>query len=168
MPYEWIDTANQSGDRPAEIELHCWPYRSLPRRDMVLFIGATAVLISLPLIVVLGSPILWGLLPFFLIALGAVWYALERSYRDGEILEELHLTPDEIRIDRHNPRGPDQHWDANPHWVQIALDHKDGPVENYVTLRGAGREVELGAFLMPDERAALYSELKQRLDAVRT
>ncbi|MFQ6550059.1 DUF2244 domain-containing protein [Aestuariibius sp. 2305UL40-4] len=168
MPYEWIEPANQDRDAtPPVAELHCWPYRSLPRRDMVLFIGATATLVALPLLTVIGSPVLWGLLPFFLLMLAAVWYALERSYRDGEILEELRLTPDEISIDRHNPRGPDQHWQANPYWVQVALDEKDGPVENYVTLSGNGREVELGAFLTPEERANLYGELRDRLSAAR-
>jgi uncharacterized membrane protein len=38
-----------------------------------------------------------------------------------------------------------------------------GPVENYVTMRGNGRTVEIGAFLSPDERLDLYRELMQLL-----
>jgi uncharacterized membrane protein len=36
-------------------------------------------------------------------------------------------------------------------------------VPNYVTLSGAGREVEIGAFLSEDERKALYGELSDRV-----
>jgi uncharacterized membrane protein len=39
----------------------------------------------------------------------------------------------------------------------------DGPVPHYVTLQGAGREVEIGAFLSEDERCALYDELRREI-----
>jgi uncharacterized membrane protein len=42
--------------------------------------------------------------------------------------------------------------------------HKHGgPVPNYVTLTGDGREVEIGAFLSEEERIALYGDLTQKL-----
>ena len=65
MPYEWQQEDNRDGMR-------AWPHRSLPRRGFVWFIGVTAVLLSLPLIAVLGSAILWALLPFMLGAIGAI------------------------------------------------------------------------------------------------
>ena len=62
MPYEW---STEPPHKSPEWELSLWPYRSLLRKDFVLFIGATAALVSLPMIAVLGTAILWGLLPFF-------------------------------------------------------------------------------------------------------
>ncbi len=162
MPYEWITPEGPDAPRA---EVHLWPYRSLRRRGMAWFLGATAALIALPLVVVVGSPILWGLLPFFVIAVGGVWIALNRSYRDAEIVEELRLWPDRVTLDRHNPRGPRQSWEANPFWVSLTLHATGGPVENYLTLRGNGREVELGAFLTEDERRALHGDLTERLRA---
>jgi len=50
-------------------------------------------------------------------------------------------------------------WEANPYWVEVKLRPEGGKVENYLTLRGAGREVEIGAFLAPDERQVLRREL---------
>ena len=157
MPYEW--TQAQTGIA----ELHLWPYRSLPRRGMVWFLGITAAFLGLPAVVLVGSPVLWGLLPFLLGAIWAVWAALNRSFRDGEIVEVLRLSPDTAQLTRHGPRGRRADWQANPHWVQVTLHATGGPVPNYLTLRGAGREVELGAFLTEGERITLERELRRAL-----
>jgi uncharacterized membrane protein len=42
----------------------------------------------------------------------------------------------------------------------VHLHQTGGPVENYLTLRGGDREVEIGAFLDAKERLALYGEIK--------
>jgi uncharacterized membrane protein len=169
MPYEWVKDPAGAPERSGApshpgnhlvAELHLWPYRSLPRKGFVWFIAGTAALLLIPLLAVLGSPVLWGLLPFLLAAIGAIWWALTRSYRDGEIVEELRLWPDRITIDRHGPRGRHQEWEANPYWISLHLHEKGGPVPNYLTLRGGPREVELGAFLSEEER----QELKAALD----
>lgn len=160
MPYEWITSEKDART------LHLWPYRSLPRKGMVWFIGGTAALIALPLLVLLGSPVLWGLLPFLVAAIAAIFWALNRSYQDGEILEILLLAPDHIHLSRQGPRRKYAEWQANPHWVKVNLAAAGGPVPQYLTLQGNGREVELGAFLTPDERKALDIELRALLRSV--
>jgi uncharacterized membrane protein len=157
MPYEWLPP---EGD---EHRLHLWPHRSLNQRGFVWFIGATAALIALPLIGILGSPVLWALLPFLLAVIWAVWFALRKNGRDRDIVEDLRLSPTLIRLARHGPRGKRQDWEANPHWVRVTLYETGGPVPNYLTLKGQGREVELGAFLSKEERIALKDELLARL-----
>ena len=174
MPYEWIRSIpaapEQSGAAGIPTgpvaELHLWPYRSLPRRGFVWFIGITVAMISLPLIGLIGSPLLWALLPFPAAAVAGIWWAIERSYADGAIREELCLWSDRVSLTRYAPRKPVQHWEANPHWVQVGLHVSGGPVEDYLTLKGAGREVEIGAFLTVSERRTLYAELSQRLRKV--
>ena len=160
MPYEWI---TPTGPDAPHSELHLWPYRSLLRRDFVVFISATALLIVVPLFAVIGSPVLWGLLPFFIIAVWGIWYALQRSYKDGEIIEELRIWPNRMTLDHIHPRQGTQSWEDNPYWVHVKIDHKNERIVNYLTLKGADREVELGCFLSEDERAALYEELQQKL-----
>lgn len=160
MPYEWLPP---DGDTQ---RLHLWPYRSLPRRGMVWFIGGTAVCIAVPLMGLLGSPVLWAMLPFLLGTIAAIWWALERSYRDAEILEDLTLTPSLITLTRHGPKGRRQEWQANPYWVKVQLYPKTGPVPDYLTLTGDGREVELAAFLTDVERRALQLELVETLHAM--
>lgn len=161
MPYEWLPP---TGDQH---RLHLWPYRSLPRRGMVWFLGGTAVLIAVPLLGLIGSPVLWGLLPFLLATIAAIWWALERSFRDAEIVEDLTLTPDLVTLTRHGPRGKRQEWQANPHWVRLSLHATGGPVPQYLTMKGEGREVELGAFLTETERRALMSEVQYHLSRLR-
>lgn len=157
MPYEYLTNS------PTETHLHLWPHRSLPKRGFVWFIGATATLIAVPLLSLLGNAALWMVLPFLVAAVAGVWWALQRSYRDGEIVEDLTLKPALITLTRHGPRGRLQAWEANPHWLHITLHPTAGPVPQYLTLRAGGREVELGAFLTEDERVNLSAELAQAL-----
>ncbi|WP_425092541.1 DUF2244 domain-containing protein [Tropicimonas sp. S265A] len=171
MPAEWTELQQEAPAKPGAFApvavLRLWPHRSLTAKGFVWFIGITAAALSLPLIAVLGSVVLWGLLPFMLIALGGVWYGIQRNQRDLALNEVLELSPDRISLTRFNPRTSDQHWEANPYWVEVQLHPSRGPVENYLTLRGSDREVELGAFLSPDERMALYADLQDRLSALR-
>ncbi|MFN3847091.1 MAG: DUF2244 domain-containing protein [Paracoccaceae bacterium] len=166
MPYQWLPSETGPDDSETR-RMQLWPHRSLPRQGFVLFIGATSALIALPLLTVVGSPVLWGLLPFLVLAIAGVWWALQRSYRDTEILEELTLTPARMTLTRQGPRGAHAEWEANPHWVQIELHAKGGPVENYLTLRGAGRQVEIGAFLSIEERTTLSNDLTKAIAGLR-
>lgn len=131
-------------------------------------IAISAAFLTLPLIAVLGTPVLWGLLPFAALALWALWYALSRNASERRKLrEELRLTRDTIEITRINPNAPAQHWQANPYWVRIKLEPKGARVENYLTLEGGSRVVELGAFLSPEERVALHDDLALALRHLR-
>ena len=176
MPVHWLENrleapatpgafCHAEGKGPA-LTLRLTPHRSLSAEGFVLFITLTCGLIAIPLISVLGTPVLWGVLPFFVLVVGGLWAAIRRSNADGRLAEELTLWSDRIALVRLNPRGPRQEWTANPHWVRVTLHPDSGPVENYLTLRGGGREVELGAFLTPWERADLSAALEGALSQV--
>jgi uncharacterized membrane protein len=156
MPFRWTKTPTD----PETQSLTLWPHRSLPRKGFVIFIGVTFVLLLVPLMAFLGTPVLWGLLPFMMGVLALTWLLLMRSYADGQLTEVLTLRPERVELVRTNPRGAEQRWEANPYWVRVEMHRKDGPVENYLTLSGSDRTVEIGAFLSPEERAALYGELQ--------
>ncbi|MEM8539210.1 MAG: DUF2244 domain-containing protein [Pseudomonadota bacterium] len=160
MPYEW---SVETPDQQPKWQLSLWPYRSLLRKDFVVFMGATVALVSLPLLSVLGEPVMWGLLPFFALMVAGVWFALHVSYRRGEVLEELQVDETTAYLTRHNPKGDTQEWQANRYWVTVHLHPQGGPVENYITLRGGDREVEVGAFLDAKERLALYDDLRRAI-----
>lgn len=154
MPYQWTHPTDHQQQR-----LELWPFRSLPRRGFALFIMTTFGLICLPLLAVLGTVALWGLLPFMLLALAGIWFALQQSYRDAEVLEVLTIDPERVHLTHQTRRGPPREWEASTHWARAEIHRAGGPVPWYVTLTGNGRTVELGAFLSEDERRALYGEL---------
>ncbi|MHA6344094.1 DUF2244 domain-containing protein [Roseivivax sp. CAU 1761] len=159
MPYAWSPPATPDGPQ----ELRAWPHNSLPPEGFAAAILAVFGLATIPLSTLLGTALLWGLLPFMLLAVGGLWWGLRRNFRDRAILEILTLDPTCIRLVRRNPDGAAQDWECNPYWAKVALHPDGGPVPFYVTLTGCGREVEIGAFLSEDERKALYADLADRL-----
>jgi uncharacterized membrane protein len=139
-----------------------WAHRSLPRTGFVWFIGVTFVLMLMPLAALLGTDAMWGLLPFLMGTLALVWFFVMRSYKTAP-REELRIWDDRIEIIHTDPDGSGQEWHANPHWVRVRLTPEGGPVEQYLTLIGGGRDVELGAFLSPQERIDLHDDLLRLL-----
>ena len=160
MPYTWDDKHDQT-------QLRLWPHRSLTKAGFKWFMGITLGLIAVPMVSVLGSVVLWGLLPFVVITIGTLWYALERNDKDRAIREELQIDASQVALIRSNPRSAPQSWECQTYWATCQMHEDAGPVPNYLTLRGNGREVELGAFLSEDERVSLFEEVQDRLNTFR-
>ena len=159
MPYEW---QNDGVDGRAMLRL--WPHRSLPRRGFAALILGAFTILTIPLYPLLGTFVLWGLLPFLLLVVAGLWWALERSYRSGEVIEELTITPQQSLLCRTEPDGRIREWSCNSYWARVKMHPKGGPVPFYVTLKGGGREVEVGAFLSEDERKALFTDIEHALN----
>lgn len=128
---------------------------------MAAFVLATFTMILIPVLTVLGSPVLWGLLPFTLLAVWGMYFALQSNKRARQILEVFTLDDKAAHLVRTEPSGKVQAWDCNRYWATVVKYDEEGPIPHYVTLKGMGREVEIGAFLSEDERVALYDELKR-------
>ena len=158
MPYRWMT------EPEAQVqEMHLWPHNSLPQQGMAAFVLATFTFILIPALPLLGSVVLWGLLPFVLGAVWAMFYALRRNRRARQIVEVLRLDEEETHLTRTNANGDVQAWDCNRYWTQVTKYDTEGPVPHYVTLKGKGREVEIGAFLSEEERIELYDDLRRAL-----
>ncbi|MEM1313605.1 MAG: DUF2244 domain-containing protein [Pseudomonadota bacterium] len=143
-----------------------WPNRSLSGRGFVGVMAFAGAMLALPLVAIGLVEAAFGLAPFLAGTLGALGYAIHRSNRDGRLTEELRLWPDLIAVERREPRGRVLRWQANPYWVTLKL-HPEGRPENYLTLKGSGREIELGAFLSPEERVELAEEIEAALATAR-
>lgn len=147
-------------DRPL-YAVTIWPNRSLTPGVRKAVLGAVALGLSLPMPMLVGTLAFWGMLPFVATTLALVWLGLRLSDRDRTVVEQLTLWRDEMRVERREPTGRCLRWTAEPLKVRLCLHAQ--PIENYLTLTGGGREIELGAFLSPDERAALAEELEDVL-----
>ncbi len=138
------------------------PHRSLSNIGFFATIMFTACAFLLPLLAFLGTQALWTLLLFVGPAVAALWYFIRRNDKDGTLREVITLWPDLIAVHRQNPRKADQFWHANPYWVSVHMkDTKKIP--SYLTLKGAGREIELGAFLPVEDRKDLEKDLRKHL-----
>lgn len=157
MTYRWTG--------PDRMELR--PHRSLPKKGFAVVILTFFAFITIPVAALVGTVLLWALLPFALAAVAALWWGLRRSYRDGDILEVLETDGHDLVLTRTNPDGSVQDWRCNLHWVRVEKHDRSGPVPHYVTLAGNGRAVEIGAFLSEDERPALYDDLLRFVGARR-
>lgn len=151
---------------PPILALTLWPNRSLSRRGYVWVMGLVVGGAALLLTPFVGTSAVWMLPPFLAIAPASLWVALRRNYADGRLTEQLTLWPDLITVERREPRGAVHRWQADPHWVRVSL-LDDAPIEKYLTLTGAGRVIELGAFLSPPEREDLYRDLRAALGRLR-
>ncbi|MEM7240900.1 MAG: DUF2244 domain-containing protein [Pseudomonadota bacterium] len=141
-------------------------YRSLPKEGFAVTIAITMIMLFVPMFAVLGTPVLWGLLPPALIVIAALWFAIRRNTQDGTVAEEIRVWKDHMHVTRFNPRAPQQDWQANPHWVKTHI-RQLREVENYLTLTGGNREIEVGRFLTPDARLKLRSDLDEALRQVK-
>jgi uncharacterized membrane protein len=158
LPYEWTTPPNAQPQR-----MRLWPHQSLSRRGFAGFVGVTFVLILIPTLPLLGTVLLWGLLPFMMLAVAGLYFALQHNHVSRRIEEVLTLDAETAHLRHVTAAGEVKEWDCNRHWATVTKYDSDGPVPHYVTLRGHGREVEIGAFLSEEERIALYDDLQRHL-----
>ena len=85
---------------------------------------------------------MFAILPFSLISISLLYLFGERNFRDGRLKEKLEIFPKKIILQRADPAGRTRSWSANPFWIQVNY-YKNGPIENYLTIRGNGKEVEV-------------------------
>ena len=143
-----------------------WPHRSLSPEGFRIILGITATGLALPILALAGTGAAIALAPYAALALFALWAFIKLSYRSGRMTEVLRLWPDAIAVERREPWGRIKRWTANPYWVDVEVTDTKA-VARYLTLRGNGRTIELGAFLTPEERVELADELRTRIAHLR-
>ena len=160
MPYKWTTPTNSP-----QQEMRLWPHQSLPVRGFAAFILVTFTMILIPTMALLGTVLLWGLLPFALMAVAGMYFALQSNHKSREITEVLTLDSTSAKLVHTTSKGEIKEWVCNRYWTKVTKYENDGPIPQYVTLRGEGREVEIGAFLSEDERIALFDDLQRSFHA---
>jgi uncharacterized membrane protein len=158
MPYEWKTAPHADAQ-----QMRLWPHQSLPARGFAAFILTTFTLILIPTMTLLGTVLLWGMLPFVLMAVAGMYFALQHNHKSRQIEEILTLDADTAHLIHTTPKGEVKEWQCNRYWTQVTKYESDGPVPQYITLRGEGREVEIGSFLSEEERVDLYDDLQRSL-----
>lgn len=141
------------------------PYRSLSRRGFNILMGIAAVVSF-----IVGSAFLamgaWPVFGFFGLDVLIIYFAFQRNYRDGKAEEIIDLTSERLLVRRITPAGEASEHSFNPYWTRVVVHRKEWGVAG-LSLASSGRELSIGSFLPPDERAGFADALSKALATAR-
>jgi uncharacterized membrane protein len=83
----------------------------------------------------------------------ALWLAFRINYRAAKAEERILVTPLQMQVERRSPSGATSYFVLNPVWAK-AREESVG-----VAIWSGGGSLRVGAFLSPDDRAALARDL---------
>ncbi|MEM9723916.1 MAG: DUF2244 domain-containing protein [Pseudomonadota bacterium] len=153
------DAGGAMGETAPPLHLTLWPHRSMRRHNLRWVMMGAGGGMMIPVVPLIGSKAIYVIGPFVLAYLGLLYGMMALTYRSGRVRETVSLWADRLRVERVDPDGTVKIWEANPCWVRLEL-LQTRRVEDYLVLSSAGRSIELGAFLTPQERRDLAERLQ--------
>lgn len=147
-------------ERPV-FEALLYPRRSLDRRGYTILIGGTGFIVGLYgfTFLLIGA---WPIFGFLGAEWLLFWFLFSRHYRGDRRAERLRLFPDRLLIETLDAKGRLTIYMLQPYWLQVILDRADA-FSHPLYLRSHGRQLEIGAFLSPQERRDFAAELVEVL-----
>ena len=147
---------------PLLLNMTLWPNRSLNKKTFIVLMFVTFGAMMIPIIPFLGTKTVLVVLPFSIITILLLFFSFMLNYQDGKLYESIKIWPGLIEVKRYERDGTSKEWRANPYWTKVNLYEENEKIQNYLTLSGSGREVEVGAFLAPTERL----EIKKKIESI--
>jgi uncharacterized membrane protein len=142
------------------------PHRSMTPRAFYFFIVAFCVaqlFFALPFLI-LGA---WPIAGFMGLDALALYIAFRISFRDARAYETLDVTPLELIFAKVGAGGRRREWRFNPSWVRLEQQAHEEFGTLSVSLVSRGEKLEIGAFLGPEQKAALARDLSRALATAR-
>ena len=136
------------------LSLIIWPHRSCDRKTFLLILFIISFILIIPSFLFLNLSFAISILPFSLLSIFLFFFVGNKNFNDALLIEKLKIYPKKIILERKEPNNDIKKWHSNPYWTKVNI-YNNGPVESYLTLKGNGKEVELGSFLTPEERINL-------------
>src|SRR6266704_6452422 len=157
---------DQAVDQPKLFSARLTPHRSLNRTGfLVLMAFLSAVSCAAGVAVLLMGA--WPVFGFFGLDVLVIYWAFRINFRRAAAVEEISVTPSELRVRRVSHRGHVVEWVLNPLWVRLDQKvHAEFGIER-LYLVSSGRRVSIGSFLGPDEKASFAKALLAALQAAR-
>ncbi len=128
------------------------PHRSLGPvgfRNLMIAVGTLSAVISLPFLMI-GA---WPVVGFLGLDVAAVWLAFRWSYRTARAREEVVVTPLELLVRKISHWGDPSEWRFNPLWVRLRREEDEDFGLMRLAIVERARELDVGGFLSPPERA---------------
>ena len=145
------------------LSLTLWPHRSMDKKTFYNIMIVLSGAMMIPVIPFIGKTGVLLVLPFSSVTLILLFFFIMLNYRAGRLYESIKIWPDLIEVRRFEVNGIDKNWCSNPYWTKVKLYKKNQKVENYLTLSGGGREVEIGSFLAPSERLEVKNKIENTI-----
>jgi uncharacterized membrane protein len=159
------DNAAAPIDRPL-FSATLTPHRSLSPAGFLIFmavVGAGSFFAGLSFLLH-GA---WPVFGFFGLDVAAVYFAFRLNYRSARAYEEVVMTYDRLLVRQVAASGRTREFAFNPYWTRLVVDkHPEWGVTRLV-LASRGQELQIGAFLNPDDRASFNKALSAALAAAR-
>ncbi|UUP17947.1 DUF2244 domain-containing protein [Nitratireductor thuwali] len=129
------------------------PHRSLGGKGFAILMGVLLVL-WLSVAAFFWSLGAWPVVGFFGLDLLAVYIAFRLNYRQARQREEVSLSRTSLHIRKVPPSGPAQEFDFNPFWSRFKVERHAEIGVTRMTVEARQKQVGLGSFLNPDDRAS--------------
>jgi uncharacterized membrane protein len=142
------------------------PHRSLGRIGFWILIGGYGVVSFAAgmFFFLMGA---WPVFGFFGLDVLLLYWAFRLNYRYAAAYEEIKVTPAALTIRKISHRGIAREWTLNPLWLRLdKVVHEEFGIER-LFLVTRGRELTIGGFLDPTEKASLAKALGSALNQAR-
>lgn len=142
------------------------PHRSLGVTGIRRVVAIYAVLAAIPGLYFFFTGA-WPIIGFLGLDALALWWALSASLKSGKAFEEVTLWRDELEIRHVTARGRERRHAFNPFWVRLNVDRDFEDRVTRLVLRMRSEELEIGAFLNPDDKESFATVFGQALSKAR-
>ncbi|HEU0082135.1 MAG TPA: DUF2244 domain-containing protein [Bradyrhizobium sp.] len=142
------------------------PHRSLNRIGFLALMGFLTI-VSFAAGIAFWLMGAWPVFGFFGLDVLAIYWAFRINFHRAQALEEITITPSELRVRRISHRGHQVEWVFNPLWVQLdQKTHAEFGIEK-LYLVSRGRKISVGSFLGAEEKASFAKALTAALHAAK-
>ena len=153
-------------EQPTLFSARLTPHRSLNRTGfLVLMTFLSVVSFATGIAFLLMGA--WPVVGFLGLDVLVIYWAFRVNFRRANAIEDITVTPSELRVRRVSHRGHVAEWVLNPLWVQLdRKTHAEFGIER-LYLVSKGRRVSIASFLGPDEKASFAIALAAALQAAK-
>lgn len=108
----------------------------------------------------------WPILPFAGLELLGLAAALYATAKRAELREVVRISKDKIEIEK-GRRHPEERVEMRSTWAKVLLKRPNTPLRaSRLVISSHGSEVEVGPFLVEEERRQLASALRKAISSV--
>lgn len=152
--------------RPLYMDAEIRPNRSLSERGFVILVSAITVanVASAAVFVRMGAHYVT---PFLGLDLLAVIVAFVASYRSGQIVERVQVSPTQVRITYETAKAHRVVWESPTAFTRITTERDEEDRVMSLRLALSGRETSVAAALSPGERREFARALEEAISRAR-